>query len=114
LTKVPLVDPSSLMMARPWSSTSTVACRRDTLSNRAKAAATSDSAGSRPSSTEVPAGMSTFPVGKVIRSTTPEIPRCTGLSSAVMNFCEIVGVGNSSGSAACGKFAPQRKQIRSS
>src|SRR5580698_1000506 len=45
LTKVPLVEPSSVIVACPASSTWTVACRRDTLSKRAKAAATSDSAG---------------------------------------------------------------------
>ena len=70
LTKVPLVDPSSRIVARPPSSTMTVACRRDTLSYWPNAAATRDCAGSRPRITEVPAGTSTFPVGNAIRSTT--------------------------------------------
>ena len=39
----------------------------------AKAAATSDWAGSRPRITDVPAGTSTFPVGNAIRRTTGEI-----------------------------------------
>src|ERR1017187_4932157 len=147
LTKVPLVEFSSLIEACPKSSTWTVACRRDTLSKRSKAAATRDSAGSRPSRTEVPAGMSTLPVGKVIRMTTGEIRRrrpvgsgspqvrqttsaasgtgapqfgqkaagFKGSDPAAMNRWEMVGVGrSSSGSAVCGRFAPHRKQIRSS
>src|SRR5882757_7455718 len=132
------------MVACPASSTWTVAWRRDTLSNRAKAAATSDSAGSRPSSTEVPAGMSTLPVGKVIRMTTgemrrrrpvgsgvPQVEQTTSAASATeapqfgqkapgsdpaaMKRCEMVGVStSSSGPGWCGRFAPHRKQIRSS
>src|SRR5712691_7707188 len=143
LTYVPLVEPSSLIVACPASSTWTVACRRDTLSKRAKAAATSDSAGSRPSSTDVPAGMSTLPVGKVIRMTTgemrrrrpvgsgsPHVAQTTSAASvtgvpqfgqkaasepAAMNRCEMVGVStSSSGPELCGRLAPHRKQIRSS
>src|SRR5437879_11636009 len=71
--KVPLVDCSSRMVASPVSLTVTVACRRDTFSYRKKAAATRDSPGSRPSTSDVPAGTSTFPVGNDSRSTTGEI-----------------------------------------
>src|SRR6476619_6366368 len=132
------------MVACPASSTWTVAWRRDTLSNCAKAAATSDSAGSRPSITDVPAGMSTLPVGKVIRMTTgemrrrrpvgsgvPQVEQTTSAASATevpqlgqkapgsdpaaMKRCEMVGVStSSSGPGWCGRFAPHRKQIRSS
>src|SRR5436190_12307734 len=132
------------MVACPASSTWTVAWRRDTLSNWAKDAATSDSAGSRPSITDVPAGISTLPVGKVIRMTTgemrrrrpvgsgvPQVEQTTSAASATeapqlgqkapgsdpaaMKRCEMVGVNtSSSGPGWCGRLAPHRKQIRSS
>src|SRR5215469_1405867 len=142
LTKVPLVDPSSRIEARPLSSTTTVACRRDTLSYWLNAAATSDWAGSRPRMTDVPAGTSTFPVGNEIRSTTGEMRRrppgsgclqlvhttsagsCTivpqlghmARPSPGRRYCwETVGDGiSSSAYGVCGRLAPHRKQIRSS
>ena len=87
--------------------------------------------------------MSTLPVGNVIRMTTGEMrrrrpvgsgsPQMAQTTSAVsdtwvpqrgqlaervpaaMNFCEMVGVSmSSSGPLTCGRFAPHRKQIRSS
>src|SRR5215469_5832394 len=73
LTNVPLVECSSLIVASPVSLTVTVACRLDTFSLAAKAAATRDSPGSRPSTSDVPAGTSTLPVGKASRRTTGEI-----------------------------------------
>src|SRR5579875_108235 len=130
------------MAARPESSTVTVAWHRETLSNAAKAAATRGWAGSRPSSRDVPAGTSTFPVEKAILSTTGEILRPdpgsgsrhvahtrsagsgTGApqlgqteptSARLRYFCETVGDGRSSSrESGCGRFAPHRKQIKSS
>jgi hypothetical protein len=41
--------------------------------------------------------------------------KAEGSDPAVMYLCEMVGVSrSSSGSAVCGRFAPHRKQIRSS
>ena len=53
LTKVPFVECSSRIVAWPASSTVTVACRLDTFSYLANAAATRESSGSRPSSRDV-------------------------------------------------------------
>src|SRR5215470_17322114 len=91
------------------------ACRRETFSQPSKAAATSDSAGSRPSSTDVPAGTSTLPAGKLMRSTADEIGR-PFLSDETAFCATVTGSGGSSASCASlalGKLAPQVKQIRS-
>src|SRR5262249_54165725 len=113
LTKVPLVEFSSLIVACPASSTTTSACRRDTFSHCSKAAPTSDSAGSLPSSTDVPAGTSTFPAGKLILSTADEI-RPPEFAPATA-FCEtVIGTGGSVEDLAMGRLAPHVKQMRSS
>src|SRR5262249_23826216 len=79
------------------------------------AAATSDSAGSRPSSTDVPAGTSTLPAGKLMRSTADEIWR--PVLSAEIAFCATVtGSGGASGSFAhppLGTLTPPLQTIRS-
>src|SRR5262249_2795865 len=89
------------------------ACRRDTFSHCSNAAATSDSAGSRPRRTEVPAGTSTLPAGKLIRSTADEIRRPALLPETAF-WDTVIGGGGSSAGTILGRLAPQVKQMRSS
>src|SRR5260221_12235635 len=113
LTNVPFVEFSSLMVACPPSSTVISACRRDTLSHCSNAAATSDSAGSRPSMTDVPAGTSTLPAGKVIRSTADEIRRPALLPDKAF-WATVIGGGGSSADRTLVRLVPHVQQMRAS
>ncbi len=144
LTKVPLVDPSSRIVARPPSSTRTVALPPRHVvvlakrggNQRLRRVPAKDDGGSRGDVRRSPWGTRSAAPGpgtgdaalpgsgcRHWRQTTsagscagvPQFGQIALLSPGRMYCCDTVGDGmSSSGYGACGKLAPHRKQIRSS